>query len=204
MKTIFASSMIRTLLLMIFLLSAGLNEMMAASPKATSGNPNYLSSIGKTALTTPICSGPGCFAPVSKTLSRIPDCNSPGFYTAPRPASRESMNTTAGEIAFSSNLSMDEWGYWEYLGNGVSVRFKIVQRNYENGYPLWTWQFKNDLDSKVTYLEFMYTEYQYSSKEHKDVFPGTLGGGKAFGGWAAFTAVSSRQPSIRIIEIKRQ
>ena len=96
------------------------------------------------------------------------------------------LKANAGAGASSSNLSPDDWGYWRTLGNGVSVRFKIVQRNYERGYHLWTWEFKNDsYSSKVTYLKFEYTEYKMTYEKNTDYFPGTLKGGETFGGWAA-------------------
>jgi hypothetical protein len=146
MKTIIAKNMIRTLMLTLFLLTAGLSGVTEAAPNLTSGGPNSL----------------------------------------------------------AANVKVDEWGYWVYLGNGVSVRFKIVQRNYENGNPLWTWQFRNDLSSKITYLKFEYTEYKPYSEKHTDYFPGSLRGGETFGGWSAFTATSTIQPSIRIVEIERE
>jgi len=114
------------------------------------------------------------------------------------------LKANAGAGASSSNLSADDWGYWRPLGNGVSVRFKIVQRNYERGYHLWTWEFKNDsYSSKVTYLKFEYTEYKMTYEKNTDYFPGTLRGGETFGGWAAFTAISAIEPGIRIVDIER-
>ena len=167
MRTIITKDMIRTSMLTLLLLSAGLSGVTTASPNL-------------------ICSGPGCLRADTRAGSKP-------------------MSIRTEEIASSNNLPADEWKYWVYAGNGVSVRFKIVQRNYENGYPLWTWQFKNDLSSKITYLKFEYTEYKgYSSEKHTDFFPGSLGGGETFGGWSAFTATSTIQPSIRIVEIDRQ
>jgi hypothetical protein len=83
------------------------------------------------------------------------DCTRPGCLLAGHLQSLMPVKANAGAGASSSNLSADDWGYWHPLGNGVSVRFKIVQRNYERGYHLWTWEFKNDsYSSKVTYLKF--------------------------------------------------
>ena len=56
-------------------------------------------------------------------------------------------------------------------------------------------------------------EWNYSVEEvvgtglyrtDQDVFPGSLGPGETFGGWAAFTANSRSQPIIRITDIERE
>jgi hypothetical protein len=205
MKTIFIIDMNRRLMLTIFALSAGLSNVTAASLNPISGAPKSHTASVKTASTTSGCSGPGCYAIGAKSVSLVSECGSPGCLAAGAQARWEPMNINPNEIASMNNLSADEWGYWVYVSNGVSVRFKIVQRNYENGNPLWTWQFKNDLGSKITYLKFEYTEYKgYSAEKHTDYFPGSLRGGETFGGWSAFTATSTIQPSIRIVEIERE
>jgi len=204
MKTIFAKDVICASMLTLFLLSAGLSGVTAASPNPVSGGSNGLTADGINASLAPGCSGPGCFAIGAKSVSLASGCVGPGCLAAGAEAGWKPMNIRAEELASSNELSADEWGYWAYIGNGVSVRFKIVQRNYENGNPLWTWQFKNDLGSKIKYLKFEYTEYKPYSEKHTDVFPGSLRGGETFGGWSAFTATSTIQPSIRIVEIERE
>lgn len=100
-----------------------------------------------------------------------------------------------------------DWGNWYNLGQGVSVRYSIVQKNWENSVNhYWTWQFRNEEASKISYLEFKVTENKADGtrEEFKDWFPGNLEGYKAFGGWAAFSAVSRTEPAITILKIERK
>jgi hypothetical protein len=113
---------------------------------------------------------------------------------------------TAGSPTPESALQ-DDWTSWRPIDytNGVSARFRIVQRDYRNGMPLWTWQLKNDESSTITYMEFTYTDYssRYESRERKDILPRDLTQGDSVGGWAAFTAVAPYEPTLRITKIKR-
>ena len=41
-----------------------------------------------------------------------------------------------------------EWSYFSYLGNSVSVSFNQVDAT------TYTWKFRNDASSRITYMEF--------------------------------------------------
>ena len=86
-----------------------------------------------------------------------------------------------------------QWSGFQSVGSGVSVSFAQVNRD------TWTWKFRNDEDTTITYMDFKYTD---SKGDHKDTLPGSLGPHKVFGGWAAFTA--SSRPTIEISKIKRK
>ena len=82
----------------------------------------------------------------------------------------------------------DKWSSFEDIGQGVSVSYCQVSKT------MWTWKFRNDQQTTITYLAFTYSD---KDGAHRDIFPGSLAGGKAFGGWAAFTA--SSRPTIRTV-----
>ena len=85
------------------------------------------------------------------------------------------------------------WTAWKDIGEKISVSFTQVNKS------TWTWKFRNDGETTVTYMDFNYTD---TKGTHPDVFPGTLAPHKAFGGWAAFTAES--KPEIKIKKITRK
>ena len=85
------------------------------------------------------------------------------------------------------------WSYWQPLGQQVSVSFSEVP-----GSSTWTWKFRNDGATAITYMDFYYTD---NTGKHTDVLPGRLNPGQTFGGWAAFTASSA--PIILIKTIQR-
>lgn len=56
-------------------------------------------------------------------------------------------------------------------------------------------------------MKFTYSYFDADTGQYKtdvDVLPGSLQPGSVFGGWAAFSANTHGQPSIRITEINRQ
>lgn len=88
----------------------------------------------------------------------------------------------------------ENWSTWRsFVGENVSVSFSQVNRE------TWTWKFRNDGGTAITYMAFQYADKDGS---HNDVLPFTLQPGQAFGGWAAFTASSN--PTIRIVKITRK
>ena len=86
-----------------------------------------------------------------------------------------------------------DWQPWQSAGNGVSVSFKQVNKD------TWTWRFRNDAASTITFLEFSYDD----NGPHTDVLPATLASGESFGGWSAFTA-SSPRINLRLTKVKRE
>ena len=101
----------------------------------------------------------------------------------------------------AATILADNWSYFVPVGNSVSVSFAPVDNT------TYTWKFRNDGYSRIKYLEFTYTYFDantYQYRTDKDVLPGSLAPGETFGGWAAFTANSRSQPSIRITDIERE
>jgi hypothetical protein len=95
----------------------------------------------------------------------------------------------------------DEWSYFVPVGNSVSTSFARVDAT------TYTWRFRNDGYNKVKYMEFAYSYIDAGDGQYKtdtDVLPGSLSPGEVFGGWAAFTATTRAQPSIRITRIERE
>lgn len=132
-------------------------------------------------------------------LERRPEESEEDFRARVRAATYEAQKDTASDDPC--------WGEFTYLGQGISVRFCKVQDKWDDkGNSGWTWSFRNDEPTTITYLEFEYTEYHgmWDIEKQHDVFPGSLKGGKIFGGWASFLAVSNRRPDIRIIKIERK
>ena len=94
----------------------------------------------------------------------------------------------------------DDWTSFTYLGDGVSVSFARVTSD------TYTWKFRNDLSSRITYMKFRYSYVDANSgilQIERDVLPGTLRSGEVFGGWSAFTSNSRVPPTISILEIER-
>lgn len=85
------------------------------------------------------------------------------------------------------------WSPWYGIGNDVSVSVCQVSSD------TWTWKFRNDGSTTITYMTFGYTD---KDGDHPDILPGSLRPGAVIGGWAAFTA-SSRPTRIWIKEIQR-
>ena len=95
----------------------------------------------------------------------------------------------------------DNWGIFRSLGGNVSVSFAPVDNT------TYTWKFRNDGIDTITYMDFRYSYIDAQTGAYEtqtDVFPGSLGPGQVFGGWAAFSAKSRSEPSIAITNIRRQ
>lgn len=93
-----------------------------------------------------------------------------------------------------------DWTYFQSVGNNVSISFATVT------HTTYTWKFRNDGRNKITFLKFTYTYFDVDSGQSKtdtDYLPGSLKPGEVIGGWAAFTAPTRSQPTIRIVEITR-
>ena len=95
-------------------------------------------------------------------------------------------------IGINGAVADISWGNWQSLGNSVSVRFSQVP-----GTTTMTWEFRNDGETTITYMDYYYTD---TTGQHTDVFPGTLKTGHAFGGWAAFTGNGRTSISIKTIQ----
>ena len=98
-----------------------------------------------------------------------------------------------GSVATETKADTGEWSRWRSFDRAhVSVSFLQVNRN------TFTWKFRNDGASTITYMKF---EYEDNDGTHVDFLPGSLRPNAAIGGWAAFTAVS--MPTIRLVEVTR-
>jgi hypothetical protein len=103
-------------------------------------------------------------------------------------------------LAAAASAYADNWSWFYSLTNNVSVSFAPVNGN------TYTWKFRNDGYDTIHYMEFSYSYIDANTGLYKtdtDVLPGSLRPGQVFGGWAAFTAVSRTQPTIRITKIDR-
>lgn len=136
-------------------------------------------------------------------------CAYAAFATTPN-GDESAFNPAPGAFAVPPAVIADDdpcWSYFTPLGNSISVSFcKVKNASRDEEGDTWTWKFRNDGYDTISYLEYTYTEYHidYTNEEHNDYFPGTLGPGKIFGGWAAFTAESTRSPTLRIKKIERR
>lgn len=90
------------------------------------------------------------------------------------------------------------WGPWSDLGSFVSVSYSQVNGN------TWTWKFRNDGSSTITYMEFKYTDSLGVHQGGLNVLPFDLKPGQAFGGWTAFASTGSSRPSVAITKIQRK
>lgn len=99
-----------------------------------------------------------------------------------------------GGSAPSAQADDGHWSSWRsFDSEEVSVSFNQVKRD------TWTWKFRNDGNRTITYMKFQYTD---KDGTHSDLLPIDLKPRAAHGGWTSFTASSN--PSIRILELKRQ
>lgn len=96
----------------------------------------------------------------------------------------------------SLNAQKSNWGPWQGMGNGVSVRFSKV----ELGSGAWTWSFRNDWPTTITRMTFKYVD---KDGEHADMLAFPMPPHHTEGGWMDFT-VSSHPTSFEITEIKRK
>ena len=101
---------------------------------------------------------------------------------------------TIGASAPSALADEGQWSSWRsFDSEEVSVSFNQVKRD------TWTWKFRNDGNRTITYMKFQYTD---KDGTHSDLLPANLKPKAVHGGWTSFTASSN--PSIRILEMKRQ
>jgi hypothetical protein len=106
-----------------------------------------------------------------------------------------------GLFATSQIVNADNWSTFWPIGDSVSISF--VQVNAST----YAWKFRNDGNDAITYMKFTYSYYDANSGQFKtdvDYLPGGLAAGGVIGGWTAFSANTRSQPSIQIIEIRRQ
>ena len=77
--------------------------------------------------------------------------------------------------------------------------------NDHGGCAYYTWRFRNDSYNKVTFMRFHYWgTCDGEDAGANDVLPGNLAPNGIFGGWAAFTAVTSSPPTFTVTEIERE
>jgi len=103
-------------------------------------------------------------------------------------------------LAAAASAYATNWSPFYSVTNNVSASFAPVDAT------TYTWKFRNDGLTTITYMEFTYSYVDANTglyKTGKDVLPGTLRSGEVFGGWSAFTAVSRSQPLITITKINR-
>jgi len=104
-------------------------------------------------------------------------------------------------LCVSGLIEADDWTPYTSIGEGVSVSFKQVQKT------TYTWSFRNDQSTIITSMTFSYSYFDAKGGEYKtdkDVIPLSIKPGKAFGGWAAFSAETRTQPTITILGITRK
>jgi hypothetical protein len=100
--------------------------------------------------------------------------------------------------AMAGSLASD-WTPFSYVSNGVSVSFARVAND------TYTWKFHNGSSERIRYMKFSYSYIDAATGRYKtdtDVIPSPLRPGETFGGWAAYTANTRSQPTIRIVEVE--
>jgi hypothetical protein len=110
-----------------------------------------------------------------------------GLPLLPMPSALAHTQGNVSAVPMSS-----DWSAYEYLGNGVSVSYCQVNNT------TWTWKFRNDGDTTITYMSFEYVDTRGS---HSDVIPSNISPGGSSGGWSVYTAYS--KPDIRIKSVSR-
>jgi hypothetical protein len=104
-------------------------------------------------------------------------------------------------LAISGAIQAADRGHapWRSIGHNVSVRVWAV-RGVRN---TWSWDFRNDGSSTITYMTFNYVAYHPdgTTSTHGDIVPFDLRPGQAVGGWIAFAADSVSEPAIFIKQI---
>jgi hypothetical protein len=106
-----------------------------------------------------------------------------------------------GLFAALPGAHADNWTYFMALGNNVSVSFVRVDNT------TYAWKFRNDGYNTITDMKYTYSYIDADSglsKTDADILPVPIKPGGVFGGWAAFSANTRFQPSLRITEINRQ
>ncbi|HEY3121722.1 MAG TPA: hypothetical protein VGL15_13935 [Vicinamibacteria bacterium] len=91
---------------------------------------------------------------------------------------------------------------WRDIGHEVSVRVWPLT-GVEN---TWSWDFRNDGAETITLMKFSYVTRtpDGSTFTRNDVVPGDLRPGQMIGGWIAFMAESTSEPTIVIKEVKKR
>jgi hypothetical protein len=118
-------------------------------------------------------------------------------------ASASILIGNAAPIPGAAALQDPCWSEFVSMGNGLSISFCEVNKRKTSPSD-WTWKFRNDESTTVTFLKFDYIEHKGQTQErHHDIFPGSLKAGKVFGGWAAFLATSDARPEVIVAEMKR-
>ncbi|HEY2943730.1 MAG TPA: hypothetical protein VGN09_14955 [Vicinamibacteria bacterium] len=91
---------------------------------------------------------------------------------------------------------------WRDIGHEVSVRVWPVTGIKDT----WSWDFRNDGVEAIRYLEFRYVARSADGATliRTDVVPRELRPGQVVGGWMAFMAESTSEPTIAIKEVNKR